>query len=408
MNICVLTHTFPKNKNDSTAAFLHPLVIGMKKSGANITVLIPYHKDLNLQDFPYKVLSYRYIWPGFLHTLGYSETLKRGAKLPFKAYIIIPFLLTFAIIKLIRVVKREKIDMISSHWLLPNGLIAAVVSRLTGIPYVVTLPGSDVYVAGMNNLFGKLAVFAANGAKVVLADSPFFLGKIRKLGANPKQTKIVPYPVVVDKYKPNQEGVPALKKKFGFDSRDIIILAVGRLIEKKGFRYLIKAVKNISRSSQQIRLMIVGEGDLKEELEVLSGDALNRYIFFAGNINRNEILAYYNMADIFVMPSSADEYGNIDDQPVALLEAMSCGLPVIATNFPGISMTVQDNVNGFLTPQKNIVAIQAGLKKLISSSLLRKQMGAKSREIAIEKLSVDNIGKEYINTFRNIIAQKGR
>lgn len=406
MNICVLTHTFPKNKNDSTAAFLHALVLGMKKSGVNPIVLTPFHKELNPKAFPYKVLSYKYIWPGSFHVLGYSETLKRGAKLPLKAYLIAPFFLTFAIIKLIQIVRREKIDLISAHWLLPNGLIAAAASKLTGIPYVVTLPGSDVHVAGMNGLFKKLAVFAANAAKMVLADSPFFMDKIKKLGANPKQSKIVPYPVVVDKYKPNQAGVSALKKEFGFDFRNIIILAVGRLIEKKGAKYLIAAITNLIGSNQRIRLVIVGDGDLRKELEKFSGDALNKYIFFAGDINRSRILSFYNMADIFVMPSIADEHGNIDDQPVALLEAMSCGLPVVATNFPGISMTVQDNANGFLVPQKDIFAIQSRLKGLISSNSLRKQMGEKSRKIAIGKLSVGKIGKEYMNIFKNIIIKK--
>lgn len=406
MNICVLTHTFPKNKNDSTAAFLHALVIGMKKSGVNVTVLTSYHKALNPQDFPYRVLSYKYIWPGFLHTLGYSATLKRGTKLPLKAYVIAPFLFIFATIKLIQIVKREKVDVISSHWLLPNGLTAAVASKLTGVPYTITLPGSDVYVSGMNNFFKRLAVFAANGAKVVLADSPFFLDKIKKLGAKLKQTKILPYPVVVDKYRRNQRGVNTLKKKIGFSSQNIIILAVGRLVEKKGFKYLIVAVKNILKSNNKIRLVIVGDGDLRNELEALSGNALNKYIFFAGSINRDKILSYYNMADAFVMPSVIDEGGNMDDQPVALLEAMSCGLPVIATNFPGISMTVEHNINGFLVPQKNVDKIETALTKLISSSKLRREMGNKSRKISLRKLSTITIGREYVNLFKEISPNK--
>lgn len=406
MNVCVLTHTFPKNRNDSTAAFLHALVVGMGKSGGNVVVLTPYHKALNPQDFPYKVLSYKYIWPGFLHTLGYSATLKRGAKLPLKAYIIAPFLFTFAIIKLIRVIRSEKIDVVSSHWLLPNGLMAAFASKLTGIPYTVTLPGSDVYVAGGNSLFKKLAVFAANKASMVLSDSPFFLDKIRKLGAKPKKTKIIPYPVMVHKYKPSQKGIFSLKKKFGFSSSDIIILGVGRLIEKKGFKYLIEAVRTSIKFNKKLRLVIVGDGDLKKELKDLSGEMLEKYIFFAGNILRDQILSYYNMADIFVMPSITDEYGNIDDQPVALLEAMSCGLPVVATNFPGISMTVENEANGFLVPQKNVDQIQKALMRLILSDSLRKKMGLKSREIALKKLSIETIGKEYIDLFKKISSNK--
>lgn len=407
MKICFLTHTFPKNKNDPTAAFLHALVIGMEKSGVSVIVLTPYHKALRPQDFPYKVVSYKYIWPKLFHTLGYASTLKRGLFLPFKAYIIAPFLFVFGTMKLIEVARREKIDVISSHWLLPSGLMAMVASRLMRIPYVVTLPGSDVYVAGMNSLFKKFAVFAASRAEAIIADSPVFLDKIIKLGVRPKKTEIVPYPVDIDKYRPNFSGVNILRKKLRFDSHNIIILAVGRLVEKKGFRYLIEAMRGIMRVSPQTRLLIIGDGDLREELESLSQKLkVKKYILFVGSVNRDKISSYYNVADIFVMPSISDEKGNIDDQPVALLEAMSCGLPIIATNFPGISLSVDDGVNGFLTAQKDVLAIKKAVVRLLRSQKLRKRMGRESRKIAISKFSIQKIGGKYNSIFKEILNER--
>lgn len=407
MNIAVISHTFPKNKNDSTAAFLHSFVLGLKNTENRCVVVVPYIKDLYVGDFPYKVITYKYIWPKFLHTLGYATTLKRGLALPFKAYIIAPFLFIFGTIKLTEVVRHEKIDVISSHWLLPSGLMALVASKLTGIPYVVTLPGSDVYIAGMNSLFKKLAVFAANKARAVIADSPIFVDKIKKLGAKLKQTQIIPYPVDTEKYRPDKAAVNILKERLGLDSGNIIVLAVGRLVEKKGFKYLIEAMRDIVRVSSQTRLLIIGDGDLRVELESLSQKLkVKKYVLFIGSVNRDKISSYYNMADIFVMPSIADKKGNIDDQPVALLEAMSCGLPVVATNFPGISLSVENGVNGILTPQKNVLAIRKAVVCLLPSYKLRDKMGKESRKIALSKFSIQKIGERYNGIFEKILNER--
>ncbi|MEX2007743.1 MAG: glycosyltransferase [Candidatus Levyibacteriota bacterium] len=407
MKIAVLSHTFPKSKNESTAAFLYALMLGFKHAGNHPIVVIPYIKGLKHASFPYRVISYKYIWPSFLHNLGYSSTLKRGFQLPIRAYIIAPFLFIFGIFKLLSICKSEKIDIISAHWLLPNGLIAAIVSKLTGVPYVVTLPGSDVYVAGMNILFKKLAIFAAEQASIVIADSPTFIRKVEQLGANIKRSEVIPYPVDVMKYKSDHSASANLRKHFGFYKQDVVILAVGRLVEKKGFKYLLESMGEIIKTYANVKLVIVGEGDLKEELlAIVKKRKIDKSTIFAGSIGRDKILSYYNLGDIFVMPSISDAAGNIDDQPVALLEAMACGLPVVATNFPGNSMTVADKVNGFLVPQKNVNAIKSALLKLVLSNKLRKQMGLKSRKIAVEKLSIDKIGEAYALVFEKAISSK--
>ena len=407
MNVCFLTHTFPKNPNESTAAFLHALVVGMEESGIHTTVLTPYHKNLTGKDFPYKIVVYRYVWPTFLHTLGYATTLKGGTYLPFKAFLIVPFLFVFGAIQLYLLLRREKIDIICSHWIFPSGVMAALVSKVSGIPFTITLPGSDVYVAGMNKVFKRLAQFAANSAGAIIADSPVFVDKIKRIGAKPRYTEIIPYPVNVDTYKPSAIGVRSLKKKLGFNQRTMIILAVGRLVEKKGFYYLLTAMKDIVRANPQIRLVLVGDGDLRGQLEKYCEKIkIKKYVLFVGNISRSSIVSYYNMADMFVMPSIADTQGNIDDQPVALLEAMSCGQPVVATNFPGIALSVENGINGFLVPQKDVNAITGAAMKLSSSKELRITMGEASRKIALSKFSSQKIATRYTRIFQRILHER--
>lgn len=398
MKICILTHTFPKSIKDSCAPFMHALSLGLKKNGHEVFVIAPYTKGINNEKFPYEFITYKYIWPKFLHMLGYSQTLKNGTSLKFSTYLLFPFYAIFTVLALINLARKEKLDIISSHWLLPNGFFAFIVSKLLKIPYIVSLPGSDVYLAKKNNVFGAIAKISANNASSIIADSPHFLEEILSLKVSPKKTEIIPYPVIVDKKKVSLRDINLLRKKLDVKSGNIVILAVGRLIYKKGFDYLIKAIPILVKKHKNITLIVVGEGDLKEELQnLILKLKVSDYVKLVGNVNRSEIYNYYNLADIFVATSIKDENGNMDDQPVSLIEAMACGRPVVATNFPGIALTVKNGINGYLFPEKDLSSLISSLDKLISSKSLRIKMGKESKKIVLGELTDKKIGKRYTN-----------
>lgn len=401
MKICVLTHTFPKSESDVTAPFMHTLALGLKKKGNKVYILTPYTKELKRNTFPYKVITYRYIFPKSLHLLGYSRTLKEGSVLRLSAYFLSPLLVFFGIIALIKLCRREKIDIISSHWILPNGIIAFVVSKILKIPYTITLPGSDIFIAKKNIIFTKMAVLAANNAIMVSADSPKFLDELISLGAKIKNGSIIPYPVDTEKMKPEKKEAEKLKKNLKMRGKNLILLGVGRLVHKKGFSFLIQSFSTIVKKYPSSFLIIIGDGDLRQKLEALSKEfGISNNIVFTGYIDRNNILAYYNLADIFVMPSIKDKDGNMDDQPVALIEAMACGKPIIATNFPGIKLTVDDGKSGILIPEKNVEILTTALEKLILSKNMRENMGKESRKIILDKLSMEKIAEKYTNYFK--------
>lgn len=406
MKICILTHTFPTSVNDSTSSFMHTLSLGFKKAGNEVIVLTPYIPQLKINDFPYRVISYKYIWPNFFHILGYGRTLKDGSKMRIWTYFLSLFLFVFGIIALINVCRKEKIDLISAHWILPNGFIAFVASRVLKIPYTITLCGSDIYMAKKNVLFSKMAVICANNASFVAADSPKFLNDLAALGAKIQKNNVIPYPVDADKFKLTMKDVEILRKKLNLEKDDLIILAVGRLVYKKGFEYLIKSLSEIVKQYPQVYLIIVGDGDLGKQLKNLAFKLhLENKINFVGIANRNNIVTYYNLSSIFVMPSIKDKDGNMDDQPVSLIEAMACGKPVVATNFPGIRLTVKNKINGFLVPEKNISMIEQALKKLIESKSLRKKMGQESRKIVLKNLTDRKVGENYTNIFRTVMGK---
>lgn len=403
MNVCILTHTFPKYPEDTTAAFMHPLVTGIQRAGNSVTVLTPYHHELKTKRFPYPIRTYRYIWPDNLHVLGYSQTLRHGTHLRISSWLLAPLLLIQGIIALLALTKKEKYDIVCAHWIVPNGIIAAVSCAIRKIPFTITLPGSDVYVAQKNALFAFLTRWAAERAAIVCADSPQYLKELTNIHAKPKKQTVIPYPVDLSTVFPSTQTIK-LRKKLAISTQAHILVSVGRLIEKKGFQYVIRALPEIRKKFPTVTYVIVGDGDMREFLE-REAVRLNvrQAIYFVGNIIRKEIHEYYSLADIIIVPSIKDREGNIDDRPVALIEAMACERAVIATGFPGNSLTIDQGISGILIPQKDTRAIATAVLRLLMDTEMRKRLGKSARKQVREKFQLSVIGRQYSQLFQKIV-----
>ncbi len=399
MNICLLTHTFPKYPDDTTAAFMHPLVLGMKAAGDNVTVLTPFHPELRPSSFPYPVVAYKYIWPDSLHMLGYSQTLRGGMHLRIVSYLLAPFLVIAGIMALTRLTKRRKFDVVSVHWVIPNGVIASVVCKLRHIPFMVTLPGSDVYIAQQNTFFSRITRWAVQDAARVCADSPQYLRELKKIGAQMQKPIVMPYPVDVSVIR-MRSSTRSVKKALSITQDAPIIVSVGRLIEKKGFHYVIHALPQILRKFPKTRYIIVGDGDMRDTLEkeAIKAGVID-HIHFVGNITRQDIGGFYSLADVIVVPSIKDREGNIDDRPVALIEAMACGRAVVVSKLPGNANTVEHGKSGILVPPKDPQAIAGAVISLLESRRSRNRLGRQARRVVAQRFRHTVIGRAYHDLF---------
>lgn len=404
MRICLFTHTFPRFEGDSAAPFMDGVARSLCQDGNKLFVLTPYSPLIKKTTQPYHLITYKYIFPDSLHLLGYAKTLSDDKKIPFVNLLISPFLYFFGFIALMRLIKREKIDFISAHWILPNGFIAGLASFVTKVPLVSTLPGSDVYLASKNIIFKLMARFAAKISKAVTSNSPQLLADLKKLGAVSKNFSTIIYGVDPQRFYPDDRKGQLLRKRLGITEDKIIILGVGRLVAKKGFKYLVEAAPWILQKNQQVVFVIVGDGDQKISIEdLISKYNLQQYFYLVGNISYKDLPDYYNVADIFILPSIRDEQGNLDDQSVSVIEAMSSGLPVVTTNFPGYQVVIKNEINGFLIPPKDISQITQVLNRLIQDKNLRKKIGQQARIDVLTDSSWQAIGKEYLKLFDDIL-----
>jgi glycosyltransferase involved in cell wall biosynthesis len=191
-----------------------------------------------------------------------------------------------------------------------------------------------------------------------------------------------------------------LLKKFNI-ADEKIILFVGGLDSAhyfKGLSYLLEAFKILVGDAdlRPVRLIIVGSGNLKEEYEKMAERlGIKEKVIFAGSPSREDLPKFYNLADVFVLPSidKSEAFG------IVILEAMACGAPVVASELFGVRTLVSDN--GFLAEPKNADNLAEKINSILENEDLRKQMGANSRKNIEEKYSYKKVGGKLIEIYKN-------
>ncbi|MFQ5561451.1 MAG: glycosyltransferase, partial [Nitrospinota bacterium] len=176
--------------------------------------------------------------------------------------------------------------------------------------------------------------------------------------------------------------------------KKITLLTVGRLVEKKGQRYAIEAVANITKKGMQVEYLIAGDGPMKQELEALVRHLeMSGVVQFLGPVVQEEVIDLLQKADIFLAPSVTAKNGDQEGTPTVIMEAMAAGLPVISTYHSGIPEIILDADTGFLVKEKDVDALTEKLAYLIKCPEIGSQMGARGREHIEKEFNIDTLVK---------------
>ncbi|MFQ5628509.1 MAG: glycosyltransferase family 4 protein, partial [bacterium] len=169
-----------------------------------------------------------------------------------------------------------------------------------------------------------------------------------------------------------------------------LLLAVGRLVEKKGFPYLIEACKQLREQGIQFRCEIAGDGPMHAQLEKqVWQSGLDDAIVLHGALPPEEIKKFYAQASLFVLPSFITKSGDRDGIPNVILEAMAMALPVVATRVSGIPEAIVHEETGLLVPEKDADALAQAIINLLSNPARRQQLGNAGRERVTHKFTLE-------------------
>ena len=217
MKVCILTHGYPRFPDDTTAPFIESIAETLQQhDDVEVTVLTPDTPLFNRSeaDGTVTLQTYRYFFPRRLQLLGYSNTLVNDCALKKSVYLLAPFLFLSGIVHLFRLSRKHRFDVIHAHWLLPNGFMSAVVSRLLKIPFVITLQGSDIFVSKQNPIFKKMAKWTLKHAAMVTSVTPAFLPDLAALDVPEERRCVIPNGVTPSVFStPSQKRLAELQER---------------------------------------------------------------------------------------------------------------------------------------------------------------------------------------------------
>ncbi|MDE7324469.1 MAG: glycosyltransferase family 4 protein [Lachnospiraceae bacterium] len=292
-----------------------------------------------------------------------------------------------------RLQKEQRFDICQVFFGIPSGPVGYLLKKKYHLPYIIRFGGGDIpgfqdRFAFLYKLLGPFLKVIWNNADALVANSKG-LKKLAEDFYDKRQIDIIYNGVDMEKFYPGNI------KKSGLN--DLNILFVSRLIERKGLQFVIPKLREIQEiSHKNIHLTIVGDGPYRKELEKIAAEnACTDMIRFEGQKDKSELLRYYQMADIFILPSRKEGMPNV------VLEAMACGLPVVMTPCEGSCELIADN--GIVTP---IDTFAETLTKLCADEDLRKIMGQNSLTHIEKFFKWEIIGRRYINILEKTL-QKG-
>lgn len=362
MRICINTSSFPGYDGDCAGAFVLELASALQAMGHEVWALCPAVGEGRGADEinGVRVFRYRYAFPAKCQFVGGDKPAVPKIKgNPFLLFVI-PFYAVAQFFSLIWLIKRHKIEVVNSHWLVPQGLIAAFVCALTGARHVMTLHSTDVYLAAKLPFSRRLCNMAERGAHSVFIVSAFVRKRYEAILGRASGCNVIPMGVNGEKFHADGDVRRDYNK----------ILFIGRLHRIKGIDNLIRAVAIIAKERQDIKLEIAGGGEEKESLEKLVDDLnLKEHVSFTGFIPNNMLAPYYNSAVSVAVPSLLLPSGETEGMPVVILEAMACGIPVIASDVGGISDVLKDGCNGFLFKPGSPEEIAGAIRKIFDADI---------------------------------------
>ena len=188
-----------------------------------------------------------------------------------------------------------------------------------------------------------------------------------------------------------------VRTKLGIGRDEIVLGIIARLVAQKGHRYLIEAFTKALQQNQNLRLLIVGSGELENDLKArVQKSGLEKAVLFTGY--RSDTADLLNAIDIFIHPSLWEGFG------LSVLEAMAMGKPVIATRVSALPELIEDTVSGFLVEPKDPDALAAMITLLAGSLVLQKQIGEQARQRCREQFSVERMVEATRELYGDVLA----
>jgi glycosyltransferase involved in cell wall biosynthesis len=298
--------------------------------------------------------------------------------------------------KLISFLKGKEYDIIQISHPNPIATLAYLIAKPKG--KLVVWYHYDIFRQRiLKHLYNPILKYILKKASCIITTSDNYLQTSKVLKNYKSKTIAIPHGIKEDDFNNEKYKIKAekIKQKFGKP----LVLFVGRLIYYKGLKYLIEAMDKIDA-----KLLIIGQGPLEKELKSLVKELnIEEKVIFKKVPQKESLAKYYHACDVFVLPSiyRSEAFG------IVLLEAMTCGKPIITTEIgTGTSFVCQNNINGLVVPPKNTFVLRKAIKKLITNKELTNKFEQAGKKRFEKYFTLDKMGESFERLYEEILNKK--
>ncbi len=287
----------------------------------------------------------------------------------------------------------KKYDIINTHFAVPSGPAGLILSRVFKTPNVLSIHGGDIYNPLKKTSPHRQAPFrwavrtVLKEASIVIAQSEDIKRFAEELYLPEREINVIPLGLA------NTGFAPLDRKTLSMEDDKFYVISIGRMAKIKGYDFLIKAIGLLKSKGENISLILIGDGPERASLERLSADlGLTDRVKFTGWISGERKFQYLSACDIYVMSSIHEGFGMV------LLEAMSCALPIIATNKGGQTRIIEDGKSGILIPPADIEQLAAAIVALKQNAGQRKAISLYNKE-HVKQYGIASAKEKYLELF---------
>ncbi|UCG57498.1 MAG: glycosyltransferase [Phycisphaerales bacterium] len=400
MRLLAVTHDFPNEGNTGLGIFAARQLLEMRRQGADITVLVPM------------------VWcPGWLNSFkrwsiynhrwrceyeGLVAITAPYLRLPGKWYRPLAQRSVYHAIrnKAIQLHKAKPFSAIYSRFLYPEGYAAVRISKILGIPAVGVGAGSEVNVLPHESrLLKRDLVDILNGLDGVLASGPAVAAGISKMSN--KEALVVHGVVDLEEFSPAPDKV-SVRRELGLAPDKLIVLYVGGFLACKGVCELIEASARVLKQVPNTVVKMCGsgrqEGKMRQMIEERNAGGA---IEIVGRVDPQQVHKWMQASDVLVLPSYAEGMPNV------VMEAMACGLPVVASAVGGLPQEVGDCEGAILIAPKSVDALEQAMLRVIGDETLRRRMQLASRKRAEERFGVRRNARIVLDFLSEVVEKHG-
>jgi glycosyltransferase involved in cell wall biosynthesis len=391
MRVLHVVTAFPRTAGDVITPWLIETLTRLKQRGVEVEVFTSAYRGLGDQElFGIPVHRFRYFpkrWEDLTHDETTPDRMRKGLR--YKLMALTYVLGGWAAIG--RLCRRRRFDIVHIHWPFPHAAFGPP-ARAAGARVISSFYGVELrWVKSRLPVFKPFVRWAVRSADAVTAISTHTAREIRELAS--REVSIIPFGAAV---RTDAAGSAAGSAP---GSKEPVILFAGRLVERKGVRYLIDALRLV-RERVPARLVIVGQGSERPALEARVRElGLSDAVRFTGFVSAAELEALYRGCSLFVLPAVTDAKGDTEGLGTVLLDAMTLGKPVIASNTGGITDIVQDRRTGLLVPERDSAGLARAILQLLEDAVLARKLAEQGCEYARGRFGWDRIVDALIELY---------